>query len=99
MSALWDGSGRLYRWDADLFRDDFEDYVVEHLADTEGVLVVDDAGFLIRAPLPPPRQPPAVSPIHRGLQNHGRRFDGLKLSNQRGNLRLIVVDVPSVAGR
>ena len=35
-----------YRWDADLVRDDLKDYVVEHLADTEAVLVVDETGFL-----------------------------------------------------
>ena len=30
-----------YVWDADLVRDDLRSYVVEHLADSEGVLVVD----------------------------------------------------------
>ena len=35
-----------YRWDADRVRDDLKDYVVEHLADAEGVLVVDETGFL-----------------------------------------------------
>ncbi len=33
-------------WDADLVRDDVRDYVVEHLGDPGGVLVVDDTGFL-----------------------------------------------------
>ena len=36
----------IYRWDADLVRDDLAGYVVEHLADTDGVLVVDETGFL-----------------------------------------------------
>jgi SRSO17 transposase len=33
-------------WDADLVRDDLRDYVVEHLGDEAGVLVVDETGFL-----------------------------------------------------
>ena len=35
-----------YIWDADLVRDDLRDYVVEHLAAADGVLVVDEMGFL-----------------------------------------------------
>ena len=35
-----------YCWDADLVRDDLAGYVVEHLGDTDGVLVVDETGFL-----------------------------------------------------
>ena len=35
-----------YVWDADLVRDDLRGYVVEHLADADGVLVVDETGFL-----------------------------------------------------
>ena len=38
--------GRLYRWDADLVRDDLRAYVVEHLGESDGVLVVDETGFL-----------------------------------------------------
>lgn len=34
------------RWDADALRDLVRDYVVEHLADTDAVLVVDETGFL-----------------------------------------------------
>ena len=34
------------RWDADLVRDDLAGYVVEHLGDADGVLVVDETGFL-----------------------------------------------------
>jgi SRSO17 transposase len=34
------------RWDADAVRDDLRAYVVEHLGDERGVLVVDETGFL-----------------------------------------------------
>ena len=47
--ATRDGVQRLlynYMWDAGLVRDDLRDYVVEHLGDTNGVLVVDGTGFL-----------------------------------------------------
>ena len=47
--ATPDGVQRLlynYVWDADLVRDDLKDYVVEHLAAADGVLVVDETGFL-----------------------------------------------------
>jgi SRSO17 transposase len=33
-------------WDADEVRDDLRDFVVEHLGDPDGVLVVDETGFL-----------------------------------------------------
>ena len=49
--AIPDGVQRLlstYFRDADLVRDDLRNYVVEHLADPEGVLVVDETGFLKR---------------------------------------------------
>ena len=35
-----------YIWDADLVRDDLRDYVVEHLGGADGVVVVDETGFL-----------------------------------------------------
>ena len=44
-----DGVQRLlynYRWDADLVREDLGGYVVEHLGDVDGVLKVDETGFL-----------------------------------------------------
>ena len=44
-----DGMQRLLRradWDVDGVRDDVRDYVVEHLGDRAGVLIVDDTGFL-----------------------------------------------------
>jgi SRSO17 transposase len=44
-----DGMQRLLtsaRWDADALRDDVRDYVVEQLGDPDGVLVVDETGFL-----------------------------------------------------
>ena len=47
--ATPDGVQRLlynYRWEADLVRDDLRDYVVEHLGEADGVVVVDETGFL-----------------------------------------------------
>jgi SRSO17 transposase len=44
-----DGMQRLLRradWDIDGVRDDLRDYVTERLGDREGVLIVDDTGFL-----------------------------------------------------
>ena len=44
-----DGMQRLLMsadWDADAVRDDVRDYVLEHLGDRSGVLVVDETGFL-----------------------------------------------------
>src|SRR5215213_11722951 len=34
------------RWDADAVRDDLQAYVVEHLGDPQGVLILDETGFL-----------------------------------------------------
>jgi SRSO17 transposase len=48
-----DGMQRLLttaRWDADALRDDVRAYVVEHLGDPGGVLVVDETGFLKKGP-------------------------------------------------
>jgi SRSO17 transposase len=47
--ATPDGMQRLlndYRWDAEAVRDDLRAYVAEHLADLDGVLIVDETGFL-----------------------------------------------------
>lgn len=47
--ATPDGVQRLlynYVWDAGLVRDDLRDYVMEHLGEADGVLVVDETGFL-----------------------------------------------------
>ena len=44
-----DGMQRLLnyaRWDAEAVRDDLQGYVVEHLGDPGGVLVIDETGFL-----------------------------------------------------
>ena len=35
-----------YRWDADLVCDGLKGYVMEHLGHADGVLVVDETGFL-----------------------------------------------------
>jgi SRSO17 transposase len=37
---------RTARWDADAVRDDLRAYVVEHLGDSEAVLILDETGFL-----------------------------------------------------
>jgi SRSO17 transposase len=34
------------RWDADAVRDDLRDYVAQHLGEPDGVLIVDETGFL-----------------------------------------------------
>jgi SRSO17 transposase len=47
--ATPDGMQRLLNragWDADAVRDDLRDYVVEHLGGDDGVLIVDETGFL-----------------------------------------------------
>lgn len=44
-----DGMQRLLRtagWDADAVRDDLREYVIEHLGDRAGVLIVDETGFI-----------------------------------------------------
>jgi SRSO17 transposase len=44
-----DGMQRLLRradWDVDGVRDDVRDYVIEHLGEADGVLIIDDTGFL-----------------------------------------------------
>src|SRR2546423_15346722 len=44
-----DGMQRLlncYEWDADAVREDLAGYVAEHLGDPDGVLIVDETGFL-----------------------------------------------------
>jgi len=44
-----DGMQRLlneYRWDPDALRDDLRGYVAEHLAADDGVLIVDETGFI-----------------------------------------------------
>jgi hypothetical protein len=51
-----DGMQRLlnnFQWDADAVRDDLRDYVAEHLGEADGVLIVDETGFLKKASSPP----------------------------------------------
>lgn len=48
-----DGMQRLVRtadWDTDAVRDDLRDHVMDHLADRNGVLIIDDTGFLKKGP-------------------------------------------------
>ena len=53
----------LYRavWDPEAVRDDLRAYVVEHLGDPKGVLVVDETGFLKNG-----TQSAGVQPRYRG---------------------------------
>jgi len=37
-------------WDADLVRDDLREYVVEHLGEEKGLLIVDETGFIKKGP-------------------------------------------------
>jgi len=49
-----DGMQRLLAsadWDADAVRDDLRGYVVDHLADPGGVLIVDETGFVKKGPM------------------------------------------------
>ncbi|WP_413966288.1 transposase [Actinacidiphila polyblastidii] len=43
---------RSAHWDADEVRDDVRFYVVEHLGTNEGVLIVDETGFLLLRSIP-----------------------------------------------
>src|SRR4051794_41141464 len=38
------------QWDADAVRDDLQAYVVQHLADPDGVAILDETGFLKKGP-------------------------------------------------
>ena len=42
------------RWDADRLRDDLQSYAAEQLGTPEGVLIIDDTGF-VKVGLQPPR--------------------------------------------
>ncbi len=44
--AAASNSGRVGDWEADALRDIVRDYVIEHLADDDAVLVIDETGFL-----------------------------------------------------
>ena len=85
--ATPDGVQRLlavYHWDADQVRDDLQGYVMEHLGDPGGVLVVDETGFL------KPR--PKVGGGKATVQRHGgeggelsdRGIPGLWQPSRRG---------------
>jgi hypothetical protein len=53
-------------WDADALRDIVRDYVIEHLADDDAVLVIDETGFLKKGNPPPPKK---IKPRPRQKQN------------------------------
>ena len=67
-------------WDADALRDIVRDYVIEHLADDDAVLVVDETGFL--------KQGKASCRVARqytgsaGKLSPWQRFDGVKTRQQ-----------------
>lgn len=42
----WERLLNFYRWDADAVRDDLRSYVLGHLADSAGVVVADETGFV-----------------------------------------------------
>lgn len=48
-------------WSADAVRDDLQSYVVEHLGEPDGVLIVDETGFLKKG-----RRSPGVARMHSG---------------------------------
>jgi SRSO17 transposase len=53
--ATPDGMQRLLntaKWDADLVRDDLQQYILAHLADPQAVLVVDETGFVKKGTKP-----------------------------------------------
>jgi hypothetical protein len=62
--ATPDGMQRLlnnFQWDADTVRDDLRDYVTEHLGEPDGVLIVDETGFLDAGITGSRSPPPAAS--------------------------------------
>ena len=82
--ATPDGVQRLlynYRWDADLVRDELKAYVIEHQADAEAVLVVDETDFLKKG-----NKSVGVQRRYSGADRElsGRRVPGLCLNQLAG---------------
>lgn len=70
-----DGIQRLLNnalWDADAVRDDLREYVVEHLGDRQGVLVVDETGFLKKGnkSIGVKRQYSGTGRVRKGSEDH-----------------------------
>src|ERR1700722_4791869 len=63
-------------WDADGLRDVVRDYVIEHLADDDAVLVIDETGFLNAPPgvvsVVGPDQLEPVEPLAYFVEDQGR---------------------------
>ena len=63
-------------WDADGLRDIVREYVIEHLADDDAVLVIDETGFLKqgKASCGVARQTPPIRLVHRHDRHEIRLF-------------------------
>jgi SRSO17 transposase len=75
-----DGMQRLLAtadWDPDQVRDDLRAYVVEHLGDAGGVLVVDETGFLKKGSTLGRGPAPVLGHGRQGRQLPARRLPGL----------------------
>ena len=98
--ATPDGVQRLlavYHWDADEVRDDLQGYVVEHLGDPGGVLVVDETGFLKQG-----QKSVGVKPVQRhggeGGELSDRGVPGVWQPPRRGLSGSGAVSAPGVGG-
>ena len=100
--ATPDGVQRLlynYRWDADLVRDDLKSYVVEQLSAADGVLVVDETGFLKKGEksVGVQRQYSGTAGADRELSDW--RFSGLCQRQGQNPAGPGIVPAPGVGGR
>ncbi|MET8630998.1 transposase, partial [Kitasatospora sp. NPDC004669] len=66
---------RSTRWDADAVRDDVRVYVLEHLGTDDGVLIVDETGFLKKGTVQSTRQRNRGSSLSAGVSK-SRVFRG-----------------------
>ena len=77
-----DGMQRLLRWadwDIDAVRDEVRDYVIEHLGDRSGVLIIDDTGFLKKGVKSAGRGPAVLGNRRTDRELPDRRLSGLPL--------------------
>jgi SRSO17 transposase len=98
-----DGMQRLLnhaRWDADAVRDDLRDYVVEHLSDPGGVLVVDETGFLKKGTKSVSlyvKARPAGVAVARAVQPAGRRRRHAVDPDERGGRPAATTSSPAAS--